>query len=444
MNNKALSKIFWGLLLSFFNITNFNLNIYMPFFGAILLVRGLLQIKNQNNYLKTAFIFSIIKLISQSIGIIFACSKINNNYSVNLFFSIILSIITVLLIYYLFAGFKNTATKLELYDEVRRTKNCFLLYFLSIVLMYLTLFLNEIIIITLPVIFIIYIAILVKTYKYNKAIGIESKYKLNKKYWLVFSCSSLVFIIICYTVLLGANAPKTNITTYNKEDAEVYGNVETIKDEMLKLGFDESILNDLPDSEILKYNGIKNVHKTEKTEESDGGKLHLISIVCQLEEKKTRFLEYYSWEENPKCNCTDLIGVSFSQQNSFTLDNLDFKCISLYDTIEYTYPITKKADCIEKSDFTDGIAAKFRVFGNNVTNQRGYITFEMSHNIPLKHSYNTVILYVHQSNILNIPYNDSFNFYRKNGASSNTDDSIFKRYVLPTTETYYGKNSTDK
>lgn len=449
--NKSLAKIIWGLFFLFFNINYLYLNILMPVLGLILLVTGLYQLKKINSIIKSAFYLSIFQCFLLIGGLVIYCTEYNTNASINGIYGLISSFFILFLLYHVISGLRKIALDMNIIKANSNLKGCILLYFLSIILMLIHYINNSLFIFILPLIIIFYITILFKFKGYKNAVtkalnsdeeNIPFIPKLTIKYWMVLSLAIIILITTCFSFLYSTNAPNTDTEIFIINDIVETEQISDIRAKMLELGFDEVVLNDIPNSEIMKYKGIKNVNKTEQVEISDGGELQLISYVCQLEENVIKFLEYYKWIKSPRHCYTDLIGFSYNNQE-FVFP-INYNCVTLFDKKENKNTVTYKANYVEKNNFMPGIAAKFRVLGNGATNQRGYITFEMLYNSSLTQLYGTVILYVHQSSILNMPYTDSLSFYRTTGASSNSDDLVFKRYILGTMETYYGKNTIDE
>jgi len=439
---KGINKIFIGFIFLVFRISFNHFDFFLPLLGTILITTGLWQLKSQNKNCKTAFVLSLISITIQIASFMVSCSKYSRYEYINVVLFILGCLIALPFMFNLFKGLEQIALKLNLTDVAKRIMKCFSLYFLAILFTagaFLFAYLVVIVIILL-------IAIAVKLNRYKNAVlhsGLEvGETNINKRYWRGFFGIVLCTIIAFLFVLKISNAPPIKAVLYDKADVKTTAEVTKIKAKMESLKFDKDILKDLPNSEILKYSGIRRYHKTSEEFSVDGGKLLIETCVCTLPNydyyEYIRFLTYYKWLEPPHSHFTDLIGQNLSEDSYFGFENdQNIGLLCLFDKDNgkgfTSYKITDMAE----SNNNAARAFKIPMPDKSCKNQRGYISFTVCKSLDSAPTlYNTYAVYIHQNIIFNVPFRNTFDFFAPKATPYDFQGKVFSTFYSYNVESF--------
>lgn len=413
----TIARIFWGSLFIFFNINFYNLNYITTLFGSILLFTSMWQLRKQNRNLRTAFISIIIQLVIHTIVLANLCSPYSSDLNITITITFISSLNMLIFIYNLFSGL-NKMTLIN--SEINNCNPfmCGFLYFIVIIASFIGLAAPPISIIFIPIVLIIFIYILYQAHKLDIAFSEQDGYleekRLNKNYIKILLSYILLSLIVCFVVVIFSNINIIPSEIYNKNDSNSKVDINKIKSKMLLVGFDKSILIDLPDSEIIKYQNIRSSHETILNQLSDGGKLKLVQYVSTLDEDKIRFLVYYKWVKPSKNKFNDVLGINIPYSEFAYPNDIDFNNVILYDRNESSGIVTYKSALIDKRVSNYNMfypEMKFKLFNGDAINQRGFFAINFIASKPVEFAFNTDIKYYHQYNLLNIKYENALDFF---------------------------------
>lgn len=424
MKYGSISRICFGLFLIFFNINICHLDLLTVFLGYLLIATASWQLRQVNKHLKLAFLFSIIQLIFQTLKFMLFCSQMSN-INITIAASVICMLCMVVFIYNLFYGLSQMAQAQGHDDISKKLKRCFVLYLLSAIIIATSMLIPSLVFIVIPILAIAFIYILVQMNRLNKAIDntqtIFEEHRLDVRYFVMLGTYLGLTVLLCFSVLIYYNCPNVHTEIYDRNDCADQIDIQSIKSNMLTLGFEQDILDDLPDSEIVKYQNVLSIDNTTNSQQTDGGTLEITKCVSSYKDGKIRLLFYYKWITIPKHQYCDSLYVELPYHFIVQNDN-NFIGLSLYDKKTTNGTTTYKADLINNGMFSSisslNSEASYRVFGNESTNQRGFLAYDVLYSSPnLEFCYNTILNYSHQRSI--------FNFNNTSQGSTNEQQMTF-------------------
>jgi hypothetical protein len=449
--NRSISKIFYGLLLIFFNINIYNINYFTSLIGILLIFTAIWQLRQQSRSFKIAFFVSVFQVIIQTFNLILLCSPYALNSTVNLIISVIGSINMLVLFYHLFYGFEEIAQTVDAEKSTCNPLRCFFLYLIALISAFICSVIAPLLYIFIPIDIIIFIYILYQVRKLDNLLNSYEDFqekRLDKRYLAILLSYVSLSLIVCFVSLFLFNTDFVHTEIYHKSISNSKEDVEKVKSKMIAVGFDKSILSDLPDDEILKYQNIRAFHETVNIQQSDGGEVRLIPCTSIIDENNVRFLVYYHWIKPPKNDYSDVIGINYQNNEISIAHDEDFNCANIYDKKGNRDIVTYKADIVEKRIDAGDVfypKVKFKLFGGDAVNQRGFFAVDAVITKKDEFSYNTFVAYCHQYNLFNIKYQNAFDFYlfgTQNNTMSFQDTStapngfVFSMYSFSTFETY--------
>jgi hypothetical protein len=159
----------------------------------------------------------------------------------------------------------------------------------------------------------------------------------------------------------------------------------------------------------------------------DGGLLRLSICTATFEQMKMRVILYYNWIKPPHHNYTDVISYNIPQD--LVVPNNDCPYSSrLAEVSGKTYEISE----IE-SDFGPTYKAmKFRLWGKNHKNQKGYIAFDLLWADLSTSCTNILIDYLHQNSMFNVPYRNNIDINQNRGF----DNMMFDLTATPESKVF--------
>lgn len=446
MKYGSISRVFLGLMLLFFNINIFHLNLITTFLGAVLIATAAWQLAGESRYFRNAFILSIIQLGIQVLNFILTCSKKSGSLNVVIALVVIGTADMIALLSNLCSGLSEIAHKQGNIELGRKLSRCSGLYFTTAVMMLFTVFMPQMVYIVILPTIIIFIYILVQVNRLEKVANNSSNVIKEKRldgqfYLMLASCMGLT-VLICSAMLIYSNCPDLNAEVYNPNDSNKTADIQGIKSKMLTLGFDKEIVNDLPDSEVANYQNVNSVHSSTNLRSMDEGTLLISECVSTFENGKQRFLVYYKWNEIPDHQFCDKITVDLDADLISIPDDFNFIGFGLYDRKTENGVTTFKTGFVQDESDGSGVtpsnlAVEYRVFGANKTNQRGFFAFNARLVNPrTAFSYNTVVNYSHQKTIFNLNNTFEINTNQQQSAFGEPNNPVYEKFQLITAENY--------
>ncbi len=284
----SLNLIIWGMALTFFQINLFTgFSEITKFIGKMLLIYGLLKLKETDKKFKKAFYLNIglelYGLIMQNIAL-YTVDK--NDFL--LLDSFIAMTLNLLVYWWIFSGINNLCKNLISEDDKKpHLISSFIAYvFISIIIIFAALTEATFLAMGTPLLMIFALwqlnrAKKILAYK-EPEFDLKETLKINEKvaYWILIIILAITPIIS----MLVAASPDVNAEIYNTSDINVdKSEVEFAKNNMLELGFPQEYLKDLPDSEILKYGEATYMLLENTTEVKKTNLANEREVVCTVE-----------------------------------------------------------------------------------------------------------------------------------------------------------------
>ena len=460
------SKLFLGLILSFFHINLFDLHLdtYLPLIGLCLLITAAWQLRHETKHFKYMFITGSVQLAIMVAGFVISSTKVSKDISTILCFTFVSSIIAIATYCWLFSGIAQLVKRIynsekEKKDELEKVMyekeseesasmrkiiandviadkvyNCSYNYLIISIAMLICIFVPFVTIFAISLMIILLILILTRVNRaLNTAKQSNTEYKiesLNYKYYLYGISFGILSIAICFTALLYVNTPRPKSNLFQLNNTLHHDQAIKIRDKMLQMNFDPDILNNLPDSEILRYEDVQFIQINHEDMQVDGGILRLSICTASFKECNMRVLLYYNWIKAPHHNYTDVI--SYSLAEDLVTPNNEV----LYSAILSEKSGEKYNTSALESDYDPFYKSmKFRLWGKNHKNQLGYIAFNTLWRSVEPMSINIQMNYIHQNSMFNMPYQDNLNIYKDSGddfmmldTSTQKESPIFQQY----------------
>ena len=396
MNHSSLSKLFWGLLLLFFNIRIANLEVFTTSLGILLVTAATWQLSRNNVCLMRAFVLSVAMSVFKVANLVLLClrqgSEITFSFTsgltatgdmnVALCMSLLGSAGMLVLFYNLFHGLGQIAKLRGNAVMANKLYFCFYAYLVVELLIFFMLIIPVLVLIALVALFAFFIYILVQVYRFGIAENDDEallERKIGRRFYGALGGSILLAVGACITALFFMNAPPVSSQPYTLSTS-VNSKTAALRKTLQKLGFNKKILADLPDSEVLHYKGAQSVKSSNYTVGTDdGGKLCMTQCFTQFTAGKVRLLDYYKWEKLPSNRYCDLFYMDMNSQLISVLPDSDLEGFALYDTKTTAGTKTNKVNFLklQETTLTGNMApmAKYRLLGSGALHQRGFIGY---------------------------------------------------------------------
>lgn len=254
----SMNFLLLGIILTYINYEVFpGLTKLCVFTGQMLILYGLFKIRKMNRKVNTALLLFPVLMITEN-TLAFLQMYFSFDKTVTDVFTVISTVCTAIFYWYLFSGFNKSCYRVL--HENENTPHLYLGYSAFILFLINIAFLKWSGTLSTSVFFYIPFFLALLTLNNAKRIlthnepEIELNHILTKKekviYWSVFA----LFLIIPFTSMYLAASREPETEKYNQADTSIVQEEITFaRKHMLELGFPKEYLDDLPDSEVLKY-----------------------------------------------------------------------------------------------------------------------------------------------------------------------------------------------
>lgn len=254
----SLSLIIWGMVLSFFQINLFTgMSQITTFIGKILLLFGLVKLKGTHKKFKKAFYVNIglelCYLVMQNISL-----YIVNTNDLQLINSFVFVPLNALVYWWIFSG-ANSLCKNLISDNDKKphlTAGFIAYTTTACIIVFAALTEETIFAIITPILMIFSLCQLgrAKNILAYKEPEFDLKKTLKKSEKVILWILVFTLAITPIISMVVAASPKTEAHIHYTADINISeSKINVARNNMLKLGFPEEYLKDLPDSEVLKY-----------------------------------------------------------------------------------------------------------------------------------------------------------------------------------------------
>ncbi len=377
----SLNILIWGFIFTYLNFEFISglekLNLLI---GQLLILYSLFKIRCLNKQSKIALIIFPILSLFQSVRFFFETYFVLEETYTNLF--IIASAVFYAIFYwFLFSSLEKACQ--QVMHENETSPHLYIGYF-SILLFIANYSFNEWTNYeTISVfVYISFFVALISIYNAKKILShkepeIELNHTLNKKEKCLYSAIVIVLIAVPLCFMYLSASRETAYEKYNSVDTSIsQDKVLFAKEHMLDLGFPQEYLNDLPDSEILKYTNSTYMQISERNERDwtpekietfyfyfeDGGirALNRISLPNDATAYRNAFyLDFYwddfvysnssdKWSEEDYTNFNGQFFIALSEKNGEIVSSEYFDITELYNSsngyymqfsgYEYSFP----------------------------------------------------------------------------------------------------------
>ena len=435
--NRAINLLCIGFVLIIFNINieRIELALYTTWAGSIFITLGLWMIRDENSKLNIAFRFSLL-LLAVSSAMYWLGVFPDNNAVFGVYLLILSNIMFAVHMYYLFSGLRIIALRCENEQLANRLMRCFYLYVILFVLILLCMIIHILIIPTLiyGIVVLINIPLSVSKLKYCSPPDEEiiACKPILKTVWLCMLFYITVSIGGMIGLLYFVNTPMPEVTRFVNI---ISPETDEARESLLYFGMPYHILRDLPDDEVILFNGIFDASairmKSQSIVDRNGGTLEINKFIGFMPHGRVRTLLHYRWISLPSSSYVDLISIANPLRHFAILPDSEERGMALFDRNGVTYKQTllNEGAIIGFPQFTSqffmfpaepGFIAqiKFRLFPN-YENQRGYVAVSTQLTHPeVSMFFNVWTTYVHQERWWNRPHFSALNKTSPSGYSS--------------------------
>ncbi len=403
----AMNRVLWGMALCAITLNFWNLDNILPAIGMLLTLLGYRALRKENGWFRLAYGLTLIRAVSTLFSLFIQATVYGNDFlqsEAGIVLSFVMMFVVLLSVLALRNGLKAVQAKAGLEPKVGSATAMFLWYCIVAVL---GVFRVESFLVFIPIVG--YFCILRGLYKCSRLLD-EAGYAVapaaNRISDRAVKWGWWAAIAILLTI---------GYTCFNKypmefSPAETNQNVE-IRENLLDLGFPESVLNDLSEEELLACDGasivLVEVRDYDMIQgrgigtqaEIDNGKVALITAdegeahlrITQIgvgfrsgERKKFQIIQHFEWL-TPDFHGTESIQLWPSDHNDGWIVGSEFTGRVLYDldgqTLAAPYYLLGRLSYQSDSIFW-GTQSRRDVFANfslpeEGSRHRGYITFTL-------------------------------------------------------------------
>jgi len=385
----SLNFIIWGMVLSFFQINLFpGMGKILQFAAEMDLIYGLLKLRKTNKKLNFAFFLNIvtqfISIIMQGISL-FVVEK-EKIMLVNAF---IFTPLNLIVYWCIFSGI-NDITKNIASDDDKKPHliGGFISYlFTAIIIVFAAT--SEITYIAMgtPILMIFSLCQLgraknILAYK-EPEFDISEPIKKSEK--ISYFVLVIILAVVPIIIMLSSASPKVDSVIYNPADSIAeQSKIDEAKNNIIELGFPQEYLNDLPDSEVLKYSDatymmFENTDEIKQTNLIDGRE-----TLCTIEHfyffyegGEIRVLLRAELPENSKAKYRKGLYHQFYDRDVVPVDkdsNSEEFFIALSDKDGKTYSVAPLSEYTPKNAIEKFYISGYEfVFEKGSTNRRAYL-----------------------------------------------------------------------
>ena len=429
--------LFPGVLLASFMIglSNWHFEAYLQIVGILMLLGAVYKTRAFfPGYRKTAaaglaalfitLVGTVLPAVPWGEGFTVNAGSVPAASAVGVILSLLLIICKFFLFFWLFSGFSKIVQPLLETKFSKRLMNGVILMGI-IYLIYLPGYFfpgSGWELVAIPVSVICLILVLARVYRLIKIVNQTDADMPVQKLGLWPPLLSVIAIAAAFGLLMMSlnivNAPSPKNVPYNTADSSDAAAAGALRVSLLAMGFDKTVLADLPDSEVLRYQGVTNCQVFSGNKDGfDGGTLAYSFCFSSFPDGiKFRAVLYYAWTVLPKHCYSDrlFLCIPFSGADIKIPDdaamNISGGVLSgpLSETVSAA-PLDISPDFKPTNPnwpWDNYRTLRFRLYSGK-ENQRAYIAFDALRSTASRMmTFN--VMYIHQNTLFNMPYQTSF------------------------------------
>lgn len=409
---KAMNRVLVGITFTVININYFGIDYIFPIIGAILCLLGFISLRKENRWFKYCLIITVINIVNLLPSLILDStifhSIVSYPTSVLIAITVINTLLRFLLFFFLLKGFSTVCRKVNLQTHAKGVVGL-IVWYAVLCLASVFHFGGSVIGIILIVAYVFIIRSLVKFSKQLDEAGYSIKpTTVRVPEWTIVTGTLTILVVgITCGYLFFNSYPMDWQLAETSTDAEV----EEIKEELIELGFPETILEDLTDEDIKACDGAVRVVIEDGNRYGDEiEELKITGVGVELPDEQWKIFHHFIWTNNPSFYGTEALKVCDYNDGIKYYDYIgEFSGQVLYDKDGHRY-VASYYSLTEESYISDRFGERvlytdtFATFSRprNGENHRGYLSYTI---LEIKGNSKAVlgIEYIHQGSWLQYP-----------------------------------------
>ncbi len=427
---EPLWRVCWGLALTTITLNFLYLQYILPALGAVLLYLGFRALWRENGWLQLSYGLSALLLLGRGAATVLQATPANQwLYSqYGSLVGVALALVAWLLYFTLWRGLKGVFRKAGQTPETRSAGGLVVWYGLVLLLA-----LVGSAGLLIWVLLLLWALLLRGLYRTSKALD-QAGYAIapapvrfsEQRVILVWLGLLLAAVFTCLFLFrrFPVNASPTRLETGQ----------ETLRAELVDLGFPEEVLADLTDGEVALLEGAETVmvksdlSRWNTRHEIDHISTHFIQV--ELPEDMVRYLVWFSWDEAPSSRLREGLEIipDWTRDAILPPDDLQGRLLWEEDGQLYQSPLSGGYGIQTQNSIFFG-ASSHQSFSIDFSlprqgeRIRGYMTYQARIQLPeLTYNYNAEARYVHQESWLAYPWYSPLQYQWQ---SWNNTDEVF-------------------
>lgn len=457
--SRHIRFIIIGLALWIIKLNFFNLNYILPLAGILLLMAGFRALRKENRYFSACFAVTLFLLAEFSETLIINTTIFHQEIyqsPLMIILTIISTTLSFLLFFCLGMGIKVLQQKASLPQKTSSTVALIIWY----ALLYALALINYNGIVIGVIMLIAFAGILISLHGISKELD-EAGYMLTPSVFKIPNWA--ICSIVCLTIAVGGICGYTFFGKYDMQWQQLSPTkFESVKAHLSSLGFPDSVLNDLTESDLAECENAIEVKVKSALHSANEGRevvtqttlqgrktyirstvydqkeLCITSVAVKLPTERTswKIFHHFSWQITPSFYGTECIRIIPAYNILGWSNKGSLSGRILYDngSMTYTAPYASLGTYTRTADdgfFTqstsDDIYATFS-FPHSGTNHRGYVCYIAAENQP-GWMLSSWIDYTHQKNFFQYPNQTAMDntlksFLNKSDAFISMQDAI--------------------
>ncbi|WP_243281523.1 hypothetical protein [Clostridium sp. D53t1_180928_C8] len=401
--HNSIKNITLGFMLNVISLNFWGLQYILPTIGTILLYIGFRDLRNENKFFHSTWIFSIINIVINLTNLIYISTPLNIEFEHTFIRSVLLTTFRLIFLIVFREGLKNIFHKNNLTPS-RDPILMLIIWYILVITLGLTL---------LGQLWLVFIIIIIY-YFYTFYSLYELRYDLedincttsnhniklsNKNIFISYIISCALLVTVCCLI-------SNHIQLKSKEFIPVESS--STMDILINKGFPHDILNDIADEDISLIKDALCIESfSENLNFNSPGKINLkaTTIFIELPDTKMYAIEFFNWE-NGESYWNDGFTITASED----LELINGRLLYENEGIKYTASIprlnhgsiinTDLFGHVEQSDKISGAISY--PFGS--TDLKGYVLYKINVNENTTTFGCNIVNYIHYNTPFRLPY----------------------------------------
>lgn len=433
---KALWRVCWGLALTTITLNFLDLQYILPALGSVLLYLGFRALRRENGWLRMGYGLSALFLLLRGvITILNATPLVSTSSGWGYVLGMAVWLCNLLLAIALWQGLKEVFPKAGQKPKTGAaggTVLCYLFLFLLALVSAQGLLLWPIVL--------LWLGLLIGLFRVSRSLD-QAGYAISpapvrfseQRVILVWLGLLLAAVLACLFLFRRYPVEAT--------PAQLEPGQESLRAELVEMGFPEEILADLTDEEVALLEGAQAVDVESSDPQGLGysddlDRLAMRFVQVELPQERVRYFLWFSWEEAPDHRLQEGLEIQPNGQNALTMN---------YDMLPSGRLLWEEEGQLYQAPISgtyEGRTQNSIFFGPSTYNSfafhfslpargeriRGYVSYEAYDAYSGWHIFNAIANYVHQESWLLYPWETPLQHQWRNW--NNTDEVFPARQFL--------------